>query len=48
MDEDPIQKAIDAIKEVLQVHEHHIFPLERLTLRDMIKHFEGMKKAGFR
>jgi hypothetical protein len=47
MEDESIQKAIDAIKEVMNVHENHFFPRDKEALDDALKILELMKKDGF-
>ena len=45
--ENSIQKAIDAIDKVLNIHENHLYPTDTAVFSKAIKCLKLMKEQGF-
>lgn len=43
----PIEEALDALKQVVQIHENHLYPRDHETLKDAIGVLEALKQDGF-
>lgn len=43
-----IQKAIDCLNQVLNIHENHIYQLDKMFRKESIKCLETLKSDGFK